>query len=169
MKNSKIPFFSAHRGSYSETLIDNTINFYQLNQIAFFWKTRSEQLRKRFNITQQKEHLPLDYIGLFQGKYIEFDVKETIKNYFNVRLVRTQQYQRLINIHQHQGISFIILVMTSMEKIFLIPAQKMQLWVKLSKVSLLLLTKNCYQLTILPNLTVNLNNIMTKMIARPGN
>lgn len=65
-------------------------------------------------------------MGLFQGKYIEFDVKETIKNYFNVRLVRAQQYQRLMNIHQHQGISFIILVMTNIEKIFLIPAQKMQ-------------------------------------------
>ena len=54
----------------------------------------------------------LDFNGLYQGKYIEFDAKETNnKTSFPISNVHPHQIKHIRNILNHQGIVFLIIYM----------------------------------------------------------
>ena len=54
----------------------------------------------------------LDFNGIYQGKYIEFDAKETNnKTSFPLSNVHPHQIKHIRNIQNHQGIVFLIISM----------------------------------------------------------
>lgn len=64
-----------------------------------------------------------DYNGVFQGRYIDFDAKET-KNKTNMPLKNFHQHQitHLKNVLENGGIGFFILGFTSRSEFYLFPA-----------------------------------------------
>lgn len=65
-----------------------------------------------------------DYNGLYQGKYIDFEAKETNnKNYFPLENIHPHQIKHLRNIMENGGISFLIIRFTEYNKTFLLFAQ----------------------------------------------
>lgn len=62
-----------------------------------------------------------DYNGLYQGKYIDFEAKETNnKSYFPLENIHPHQMNHLRNIMENGGIGFLIIRFTEYHKTFLL-------------------------------------------------
>ena len=60
-----------------------------------------------------------DYNGIYKGKYIDFEAKETTsKTSFSLSNIHTHQINHLINVLNHGAISFIIVRFTLLDKTF---------------------------------------------------
>lgn len=64
-----------------------------------------------------------DYNGIYKGKYIDFEAKETkSKTAFALNNIHTHQIKHLENINNNQGIAFIIIRFTTLNETYLITA-----------------------------------------------
>lgn len=62
-----------------------------------------------------------DYNGLYKGKYIDFEAKETkSKTSFNLNNIHNHQIKHLININNNGGISFLIISFVTLNEIYLL-------------------------------------------------
>ncbi len=65
-----------------------------------------------------------DYNGIYKGKYIDFEAKETASNTsFNLNNVHTHQIEHLVRVNEHGGIAFLIVLFTNLNKAFLMPIE----------------------------------------------
>ncbi|WP_025755153.1 Holliday junction resolvase RecU [Mycoplasmopsis cricetuli] len=111
-----------NKGMLLEKIINQTINFMWKNKIAFIEK---KQLPYNFqNIIVEKNKLKLknvtilgkstvDYIGIYQGKFICFEAKTTDEDVFYLSNIKEHQYKYLNLINQAKGIAFLILFFSS--------------------------------------------------------
>lgn len=112
-----------NRGMDLESLINETNEYYLENNIALIYKKTTPIGIARVSYTNLgakiekayfKEQSTLDYNGLYKGKYIEFDAKETKnKTAFPINNVHPHQIKHLRNIIKHHGIGFLVIRMKS--------------------------------------------------------
>lgn len=112
-----------NRGMDLESLINETNEYYLNNDIALIFKKPTpigiakvsyNDFGKKIEKAYFKEQSTLDYNGLYKGKYIEFDAKETKnKTSFPISNVHPHQIKHIRNIIKHQGISFLIIKMNN--------------------------------------------------------
>ncbi|MBP5679130.1 MAG: Holliday junction resolvase RecU [Bacilli bacterium] len=75
-----------------------------------------------------------DYNGLYKGYYIDFEAKETkSKTSFALTNIHPHQIKHLENIDNHQGIAFLIVRFTSLNKTYLLTAKKFLSYLKESE------------------------------------
>lgn len=75
-----------------------------------------------------------DYNGLYKGKYIDFEAKETkSKTSFSLRNIHTHQIKHLSNIINHNGIAFLIIRFTTIGKTYLLLAHDLVNYINSSK------------------------------------
>ena len=113
-----------NRGMDLETLINETNKYYLDNDIALIYKkptpigiakTSFNEFGKVIDKAFFKEQSTLDYNGLYKGKYIEFDAKETkSKTSFPISNVHSHQIQHIRNVLRHNGIVFLIIKMNGL-------------------------------------------------------
>ncbi|RKQ37633.1 Holliday junction resolvase RecU [Oceanobacillus halophilus] len=73
-----------------------------------------------------KQASTTDYNGLYRGKYVDFEAKETKnKTTFPLANIHDHQIQHMESIIHHGGISFIIIRFTLFEETYLMPAEKL--------------------------------------------
>lgn len=66
-----------------------------------------------------------DYNGLYKGKYIDFEAKETqSKTSFALTNIHPHQIKHLKNIDNHSGIAFLIIRFTSLNETYLLTDKK---------------------------------------------
>ena len=110
-----------NRGMDLENLINETNEYYLKYDIALIYKKPTpigiakvsyNDLGKTIQKAYFKEQSTLDYNGLYKGKYIEFDAKETLnKTSFPISNVHPHQIAHIKNVIKHKGISFLIIKM----------------------------------------------------------
>ncbi|MBR3211360.1 MAG: Holliday junction resolvase RecU [Bacilli bacterium] len=72
-----------------------------------------------------------DYNGLYKGKYIDFEAKETkSKTAFALTNIHPHQIEHLKNIDNHKGIAFLIVRFTSLNETYLLPAKDLLSYIK---------------------------------------
>lgn len=111
----------ANRGMGLENLINESNEFYLEKDIAVIYKkptpiTISEVKygEKERVITKAYFRTPstLDYNGIYKGKYIDFDAKETLSHTsFPLNNIHEHQINHMKKIIEHGGISFLIISM----------------------------------------------------------
>lgn len=118
----------ANRGMGLETDLNITNEYYKNNNIALIYKkptpikvTKVEydksKIREAFFETQST----LDYNGIYQGKYIEFDAKETkSKTSFPISNIHIHQLEHIKQVILHKGIVFLIVRFTLLNKDYLL-------------------------------------------------
>lgn len=82
--------------------------------------------RDKAVITQGYFTIPstTDYNGLYKGKYIDFEAKETKSTTsFTLNNIHEHQIKHLKNIDKHQGIAFLIVRFTNLDRTFLLMAK----------------------------------------------
>lgn len=112
----------ANRGMALEELINETNRYYLENDIAIIYKKptpigvvkRDKTDHWKIKEAYFKEQSTLDYNGLYKGKYIEFDAKETkSKTSFPINNIHSHQLEHIKRIINHGGIVFLIIAINN--------------------------------------------------------
>ncbi|MDD3712936.1 MAG: Holliday junction resolvase RecU [Candidatus Izemoplasmatales bacterium] len=122
---------SANRGMNFELMINQTNEFYLDNDIAIIYKkpipiqivSVDYRVRSAARITEAYYKLPstTDYNGIYQGRYIDFEAKETkSKTSFPIKNIHEHQVTHLKRVKEHGAISFIIVYFAVLGRIFLL-------------------------------------------------
>lgn len=69
-----------------------------------------------------EEKSTTDYVGIYKGKYIDFECKETIHDEIPYKMIREQQYRHLSSVIKKGGIGFFLVSFKKYQKVFLMPA-----------------------------------------------
>jgi len=119
-----------NRGMNLEGDINLTNKYYIDNNIAFIYKkptpiqvTRVDYSRNNAVIKEAyfKEPSTTDYNGLYKGKYIDFEAKETDSlTSFPLSNIHKHQIEHIKNIVNNQGIGFLIIRFNKLNKTFLL-------------------------------------------------
>jgi len=110
-----------NRGMKLENLINITNEYYIKNDIAIIYKKPTPILvckvdYKNNKILEGYYKTPstLDYNGIYKGKYIDFDAKETLsKTSFPLSNIHEHQLLHMRRVINHGGISFLIIKMNN--------------------------------------------------------
>ena len=117
----------ANRGMNLEEIINDANKYYLENDIAVIYKKPTpigviDVNGDKSIITKAyfKEPSTLDYIGLFKGKYIEFDAKQTLnQTSFPLSNIKNNQINHMRKIINHGGITFLIIQINSDNYIYM--------------------------------------------------
>lgn len=120
-----------NRGMTLESLLNLTNTFYEEQNKALIFKkpTPIGVTRVGYNKNKKviekayfKEPSTLDYNGLYRGKYIEFEAKETKnKTSFPLANIHAHQIKHLRRVLEHNGIAFLIIRL--LENVYLLDGQ----------------------------------------------
>ncbi len=126
----------SNRGMTLEEDINSTNTYYrQSNKAVIHKKPTPVQIvkvdypkRSAAVITEAyfKQASTTDYNGIYRGKYIDFEAKETKnKTLFPLANVHDHQIEHMKAIDAHGGICFIIIRFAAHDQTFLLPAEKL--------------------------------------------
>lgn len=129
LKNLKPKKVKSYGMLFEEAL--NTSNeYYRLNDIAHIYKKPTPvqvvkvdyPSRNKAKIVEAYYKTPstTDYNGIYKGKYIDYEAKETNNLSFSFKHISSHQIEHLKNIDKHGGIAFIIIYYRRVEKVVLI-------------------------------------------------
>ena len=119
------------RGMTLESDINSSNRYYLENDIAVIYKKPTPirvvkvDYNKRINtkITEAYYEVPstTDYNGIYKGKYIDFEAKETkSKTSFSLNNIHEHQIIHLEKVYKHGGIAFLIIRFTMLDITFLL-------------------------------------------------
>ena len=114
-----------NRGMNLENELNETNNYYLLNDIAVIHKKPTPitisnveyHSRKDAVITKAFFKTPstTDYNGIYKGKYIDFEAKETTSSTsFPLKNIHPHQIEHLNKVNKHGGIAFLIIRFTKL-------------------------------------------------------
>ena len=128
INNINIKTNYGNRGMVLENDINETNKYYLINNIAVIYKKptpvkilhldyKTNKITNAFFETQST----LDYNGVYKGRYIEFDAKETKnKTSFPLANIHSHQIKHIENIITNKGICFLIVRFVLLDKTFLL-------------------------------------------------
>ncbi len=144
--NTQKPATKSHknRGMRLEKLINEANEYYLAQNVAVIHKKPVPiQIVKvdypRRSLAQIKEAYyktpsTTDYNGLYQGKYIDFDVKETkSKTSFPLKNIHHHQISHLQAVEAHGGLAFIIIYVHVHDQAYLIPYNTIKRFIERAK------------------------------------
>ena len=125
---AKIKQSYANRGMDLENLLNETNQYYLEKDIAVIYKkptpiginkVRYENNKQIIKEAYFKTQSTLDYNGIYKGKYIDFEAKETkSKTSFTLNNIHPHQIEHLKNIARHGGIAFLIIRFTELNETY---------------------------------------------------
>lgn len=131
----------ANRGMTLESDIEITNNFYLINDKAVIYKKPTPITISKVNYPSRLEAVikegyfrtpsTTDYNGVYRGKYIDFEAKETKSHTsFPLNNIHSHQINHLKMIHKHGGIGFLIVRFTTLNKTYLLQYEKFEEFLK---------------------------------------
>ncbi|MEG0026371.1 MAG: Holliday junction resolvase RecU [Bacilli bacterium] len=126
----------SNRGMGLENDLNETNKFYLINNIANVHKKPTQVTIKKVDYHSKYDALikeayfktpsTTDYNGVYQGKYIDFEAKETkLKTAFPLSNIHEHQIKHLTNIVKHGGIGFIIVRFTTLNETYILTENKL--------------------------------------------
>ena len=121
----------SNRGMNLENDLNDSNNYYLVNDIAIIYKKPTPitinkvDYKSRVDAVIKEAHFKIpsttDYNGIYKGKYIDFEAKETKSTTsFPLSNIHNHQIEHLKKIYKHGGIGFIIVRFTKLNKTFLL-------------------------------------------------
>lgn len=124
-----------NRGMNLEYDLNASCEFYRLNNQAIIYKKPTPITVSRVDYTNKNDavikegHFRIpsttDYNGIYKGKYIDFEAKETKNNCFPLKNIHKHQLDHLRRIIEHGGIGFLIVRFTSMNVTYYLSCDKL--------------------------------------------
>ena len=166
-----------NKGMFLEDVINNTNEYYRLNNIALIYKkptpiqivklsTDKKYIEKAFF----KEKSTTDYNGIYKGKYIDFEAKEcTSTTSFPLKNIKEYQLNHLTKVNDFQGIGFIIFYFTKIEKFYLLYINEINDYIKnnskRSSISLTYFKEKNHEITLNLNFRIDYLKEIDKIIS----
>lgn len=147
----------ANRGMGLENDINETNKYYLTYDIALIYKkptpiriTKTNYKDMRITDGFFETQSTLDYNGVYKGYYIEFDAKETKSSTsFPISNIHNHQIEYIKKVIKHQGIVFLIVRFTNLNKDYIIEGKKLIEFIdntERKSIPLEYFEKNCYKL-----------------------
>ena len=116
-----------------ESDLNLTNDYYKENNIALIYKKptpikvlKVNETKTRIKDGYYEQKSTLDYNGVYHGKYLEFDAKETnSKTSFPITNIHPHQIEHIKNVIRHQGIVFLIIRFNYHNKTYLLPGNNL--------------------------------------------
>ena len=156
-KNHNINY--SNRGMSLEYDINVSNQYYIDKEIAFIYKkptpiqiTKVDYPNRKLAVIKEaffKEPSTTDYNGLYKGKYIDFEAKETNNLSFPLANIHKHQIKHIINIFNNGGICFIIVRFNKKNTTYLLTAEDFISFIKNNtrkSISLDYFEKNAYKI-----------------------
>ena len=138
-KSTKINTNYGNRGMTLENELNSSNDYYRLIDKAIIYKkptpikitnvdypSRDKAVIKEAYFTVPST---TDYNGIYKGKYIDFEAKETKSSTnFTLRNIHPHQIEHLKSIEKHGGIAFIIVRFTILNETYLMPINKLEMF-----------------------------------------
>ena len=84
--------------------------------------------------TRFTEPSTTDYNGIYKGKYIDFEAKETTsKTSFSLANIHPHQIKHLIDVKSHGAISFLIVRFTNLDRTYILLTKDLDEFIKNNK------------------------------------
>ena len=119
-----------HRGMVFEHALNKSNEYYRNRDIAYIYKKPTPvqivkvdyPKRSSAKIVEAYYQTPstTDYNGIYKGKYIDYEAKETNNKIFPFKNIFPHQIEHLKNCKRHGGIAFVIIFFRTLDKIFII-------------------------------------------------
>ncbi len=109
-----------------ESEINDSNKYYLEKDIAVIYKKPTpikvvKQVNEKITDAYFEKPSTTDYSGLYKGKYIDFEAKETKNNTsFPIRNIHPHQIKHLENVIKHQGICFLIVRFVNINETYLL-------------------------------------------------
>lgn len=108
-------------GMYAEEVVNRSISYYQSRGIAHIEKREIPiKIIKKISVDTVLAKLlsksSIDYFGHIKGKYIEFEVKESNSDEFNLSNIKKHQFEYMEKLVEEKIYPFILLYMSKYEK-----------------------------------------------------
>ena len=140
IKNNKLINYG-NRGMTLEADINLTNDYYFDKRIALIYKKpipikvlKINETKTRIMDAFYEKKSTLDYSGIYHGKYIEFDAKETnSKTSFPLSNIHLHQIKHIENVLYFKGIAFLIIRFNYYNQTFLLPGELLLDFLKNSK------------------------------------
>lgn len=123
----------SNRGMNLESDLNTTCEYYLQNDKAIIYKKPTPITISKVDYTNKKDavikegHFRIpsttDYNGIYKGKYIDFEAKETKCESFPLRNIHAHQIKHLRSIVKHGGIGFLIVRFTTKNETFYLKAE----------------------------------------------
>ena len=157
--NNKVDY--KNRGMNLEDDLNETNNYYLTNNIAVIYKKPTPITIVKVDYKSREDAVikeayfktpsTTDYNGIYKGKYIDFEAKETLNDkFFPLRNIHKHQIEHLKRVLDHGGIAFLIIRFTKLNKTFLIEAKSFINFIKSNtraSVPIEYIEKNGYKLS----------------------
>lgn len=126
----------SNRGMTLEEDLNETNRYYLENNIAVIHKKPTpiqivhvDYPKRSAAVIKEayfKQASTTDYNGLYKGKYIDFEAKETkFTSSFPLKNFHEHQIKHMESVMEHGGICFVILRFSSIEKVFFLHARQL--------------------------------------------
>ena len=124
-----------NRGMNLEDDLNETNNYYLLNNIAVIYKKPTPITIVKVDYKSREDAVikeayfrtpsTTDYNGIYKGKYIDFEAKETLNDkFFPLRNIHKHQIEHLRRVLNHGGIAFLIIRFSKLNETYLLEAEK---------------------------------------------
>lgn len=112
--------------------VSKSCDYYRLNDIALIYKRPTPIKIVKMNKDKPgmiseayfESKSTTDYVGIYKGKYIDFECKETIHDTVPYHMIREQQYDHLRKVIKMGGIAFFLVSFKSFDEVYLLRADK---------------------------------------------
>lgn len=141
-KNYQKEVYHGNRGMALEDDINETNQYYLDNNIAVIHKKptpitiRKVDYPSRLEAVIKEAYFKIpsttDYNGIYKGKYIDFEAKETRHLYFPLANIHQHQIEHLKKIDYHGGIGFIIVRFSRLEETYYLSVEDLLTFLKTS-------------------------------------
>lgn len=126
-----------NRGMTLENDLNETNKYYLINDIAIVHKKPTPVSFQNIDYSNKHDVVikearfvtssTTDYNGIYKGKYIDFEAKETKSNTsFPISNIHTHQLNHLFSIIKHGGIAFIIVRFINLNETYYLGAQELK-------------------------------------------
>jgi recombination protein U len=102
-----------------------------------------------------------DYIGIYNGQYVEFEAKETEKETFPLANIKPHQLKKLTQVAQCGGIAFVVIYFHQYNRFFAVTITALTT-LATKKIPLSWLEENGIEI-FMQNLTLNLDRLMQQL------
>ncbi|MBZ4203878.1 Holliday junction resolvase RecU [Mycoplasma tauri] len=123
-----------NRGMLLETIINQTISYYENNNIAFIEKKGLPIKFSKLNAQDNKLYAKdafiykkstVDYTGCYKGRFLAFEAKSTNESFLPKNNIREHQKNYLLKIMQNGGLAFFIIMFTMYDEFYLVMYDKL--------------------------------------------
>ncbi|EIJ78643.1 Holliday junction-specific endonuclease [Bacillus methanolicus PB1] len=134
----------SNRGMTLEEDLNETNKYYLINNIAVIHKKPTPVQIVHVDYPQRsaavikeayfKQPSTTDYNGVYKGKYIDFEAKETrYKTSFPLKNFHEHQIHHMKNVLKHGGICFVILRFSSTDEVYFLKAEHLlEFWERMA-------------------------------------